>query len=83
MVAAMLVDDLFALLFDIVLWLGQLIVEAVVALLTMAATICMWTGRALFRLLGRNPYREVMFLSGVTIWATVGAIVYIIRACWS
>jgi len=55
MVAAMLVDDLFALLFDIVLWLGQLIVEAVVALLTMAATICMWTGRALFRLLGRNP----------------------------
>jgi hypothetical protein len=76
----MLVDDLIALLFDVVLWLGQLIVEVAVALLAAASAICMWTGRALFRLLGRNPYREIVFLSGATIWATVGAIIYIIRA---
>jgi hypothetical protein len=72
----MLLDDLIALLFDAVLWVGHLVLEVAVTLLSLAATLCMLTGRLLFRLLGRKPYREIMFLTGVTIWSVVAAFAY-------
>lgn len=68
--------------FTIVLGDGLLIVDALVQLVITIGKLCTASGRAFFWLLGRKPYREIMLLTGITIWALVAACAYCVSLYW-
>jgi hypothetical protein len=37
---------------------------------------CCTDGARWFWLLGRKPYKEIVYLTGITIWGVIGAFVY-------
>jgi hypothetical protein len=79
----MLLDDLIALLCDAILWLAGQALELALMLLSAAMMLFVLTGRGFYWLLGRKPYREIVFLTGVTFWGVIGAIAFIVSAYWS
>ena len=61
---------------------GLLIVDFVINLAIGVAQLCTASGRAFYWLLGRKPYREIMLLTGITIWGVVGAFAYCVSLYW-
>jgi len=68
--------------FMIVIDVGLLIIDFVISLVMGVAQLCTASGRVFYWLLGRKPYREIMFLTGVTIWAVVAAFAYCVSLYW-